>query len=66
MKIWCILKRNTAIKWRELLESQHEDLVHSQKEHCHKMARIARCGVDFPLACVANSILGENPELFPP
>ncbi|MDH3801004.1 MAG: hypothetical protein OEU80_02825, partial [Deltaproteobacteria bacterium] len=26
---------------------QHEDLVHFQKGHCHKMVRIARCGVAF-------------------
>ena len=26
------------------------------------MARIARCGLAFPLACVAHNIFGESPE----
>ncbi len=45
----------------QLGKGQHEDLVHFQKLHCHKMARIARCGVAFPLACVAHNIFGETP-----
>jgi hypothetical protein len=36
--------------------------MHFQKPHCHKMARIARCGRAFPLACVTHNIFGESPE----
>ena len=39
---------------------QHEDLVLSQKGYCHKMARIARCGVVFLLTCIADNIFGET------
>jgi len=39
----------------------HEDVVLSYKGRCHKMARIARCGVAFPYAWVANGIFGESP-----
>jgi hypothetical protein len=46
----------------QLGESQHGDLVHFQKRDCHKMARIARCGLAFPLAWVAINISGETPE----
>ena len=43
-------------------KGQHEDLAHLQKRHCHKMARIACCGVAFPWAWVAHNILGESHE----
>jgi hypothetical protein len=37
----------------------HEYVVLCSKEHCHKMARIACCGVAFLYAKVANGILGK-------
>ncbi len=58
MKIWCIFKNDTAIKWRENA-TKLEPSLHF--ESCFSGIQLLVVDQPSPLACVAHSILGVTP-----
>ncbi len=79
MKIWCIFKRDTAIKWREnapasLLPSPQgrtgvSELIPTKLEpslhfeSCFSGIQLLVVDEASPLACVAHNIFGKTPGL---
>jgi hypothetical protein len=62
MKIWCFLKRDTAIKWRENA-TKLEPSLHF--ESCFSGIQLLVVEEPAPLAWIAHNVFGESPGYVP-